>query len=161
MEKEEEKANIIHSIALSDLFGFLKRATCVDAVVTYMLPKRAADYKGKAAELIGELVSYHKGDESWRIKKEKTVQAKTGEDSATLGNRTVYDAEMVLALAGANSFFVVPGPKSIERGGFNPAEVVQLSGLITLRPLLLHLSDEPVDEKDGVWRLTGTLKELQ
>lgn len=162
MSEKSGKTNIIHSITYADLCGFLGKATCVEEVDTYTLPVRASDYAANAAGLIEELVSYHgKDSEKWRIRMEKLQQVKKGEEGITVGKRTLYDAHAVFALAELDSFFVIPGERSMEEGGFGASDVVQLSRLVALRPLVLHLEDEVVDAEKGVWKLTGVLRDIQ
>lgn len=159
---EDGKTNIIHSIAYGDLCGFLGKASCVENLTTYNLPVRSADYVGKAAELIEALIGFYADEgEKWRMRTEKLVQTKRGEnDIICLGKRTLYDADGVYAISKLDSFFVLPGKKSVQEGGFSPSEVIQLSGLITLRPLVLRLEDEVVDAEKGIWRLTGVLRDM-
>lgn len=160
MSSEEVQKIVIQIIDYDGLCGFLSKANYADAVTTYQMPNKASSYVDDAASLVELLVEYHKSeDDKWRVKKEQTVELTTKDNVCVIGKtRTLFDVSKVFAIATLNSFFVVPGPKSISQGGFNPSEVIQLSNLIAVKPLMLMLDNKLVDEEKDVWMLTATFK---
>lgn len=73
-------------------------------------------------------------------------------------DRILYDVAKVFAIVKLNSFFVIPGPRSLSEGHFNPSEVLQISNLIAVKPLVMMLANEVVDEEKDVWKLTASFK---
>lgn len=163
-ELVEEKI-LMQPIEYDGLFGFVKQCNYA-TLLTYQLPNKADSLVDDLQGLMEILVSYFNNeDDRWRVKKESNVEVhgaqkeETGEKYITLGkDRILYDVAKVFAIVKLNSFFVIPGPRSLSEGHFNPSEVLQISNLIAVKPLVMMLANEVVDEEKDVWKLTASFK---
>lgn len=157
---EEPTKIILQFIDYEGLCGFISKVNYADSLTVYQMPNKATSYVDNPSELVELLISYYKNeDENWRVKKERTVELVLNDKKVSIGkNRTLLDVSKVFAIASLNSFFIVPGPQSLESGGFNPSEVVQLANLIAVKPLMLMLDNEQVDVEKDVWKLTASFK---
>lgn len=149
----------IQVIDFKSLVGFVKEANTVGVLSSYQLPNRAIDYVEDLGNLTETLINTAT-DEKWRIKKEQGLRVSVTEEGAIVLNdkKVLFDAATVYAMTDINSFIIVPGENSVSNGGFNPCEVLQMSNLIALKPLLLTLVKRPIDEEKGVWALDAVFK---
>lgn len=154
-------------IDFNGLCGFVSKCNYADTITTYQLPDKASKYAGEPGKLMDLLISYYKDDEEiWRVDKKRTVALELQDECCLIGEKgadkprrkKLVDADKVFAIASLNSFFVIPGKESIANGSFNPSEVIQLSNLIAVKPLMLILGNEVVDKEKDVWKLTASFK---
>lgn len=163
-ELVEEKI-LMQPIEYDGLFGFVKQCNYA-TLLTYQLPNKADAFVDDLQGLMEVLTGYfNNDDERWRVKKEINVDIHGAQKEAsaekyiTLGkDKVLYDAAKIFAVVRLNSFFVIPGPRSLSEGRFNPSEVLQISNLIAVKPLVMMLANEPVDEEKDIWKLTASFK---
>lgn len=148
---------VIHSVDFDTFKVITKAVNIIDLSIIYQLPSLAKSWKDKPEEFLQVLVDYYSGDEQWRLKRENKLQVNPA--GFTFGSHTLTDAELILAVPTMNSFFIIPGEESIKNNGWNPAEVIQITNMISYMPMLLTMSNEPDD--DETFKLGTSYKLIQ
>lgn len=148
---------VIHSVNFDTFKVITNNVNVVDLSIIYQLPSLAKSWKDKPEEFLQMIIDYYSGEEQWRLKREN--KQKVNPAGFTFGTRTLTDAELILAVPTMNSFFIIPGEESIKNNGWNPAEVVQLTNMVSYMPMLLTMSNEP--NEDETFKLGTSYKLIQ
>lgn len=160
-EVKEEKGTsmYVHQVEYETLLALLERVTDVNKVYTYNMPNKAEKYASSGFELINTLNEYIGGEEDWRINKESNVKLNITEGKIIIGNTTIISGtKLIMCIPRINSILIIPDDESLINGVKDPTKIIQLTNCISVTPLLVRLSDEPVEGEEGKYHLGMTME---
>ena len=158
--KEEKGTSMyVHQIEFETLLALLERVTDVNKVYTYNMPNKAEKYASSGFELINTLNEYIGGEEDWRINKESNVKLNITEGKIIVGNTTMISGtKLIMCIPRINSILIIPDDESLINGVKDPTKIIQFTNCISVTPLLVRLSDEPVEGEEGKYHLGMTME---
>lgn len=148
----------VHQVEFQTLLSILQRVTNVNKLFTYTMPNKAEKYAGDGFDLISTLNNFIDGDEDWRIQKENNVSLKVQGDKITIGNTLITGTKLVMCLPRINSIIIIPDENCLINGVKDLTKIIQLTNCIAIMPLLVRLSDEPIEGEEGKYNLGMTME---
>lgn len=150
----------IQTIDFESLRLMTEKINEVAAVHVYQMPALAKSYvdeKGKLGELLQMLVDYSmpESTDKWRVKTLNAVPYANANECITIGQSKLLDVAECVVVPTLKSILIVPGDESVKSGAFSPADVIQLTGLISRMPLLMEIEtvDDPEDSSRKALRI--------
>ena len=161
-ETREEKNSVsmyVHNVEWDVVVNILKEANNANKMFTFNMPKRAASYVGNGFELLDVINTFSADeDEKWRIGVDTNVSIIVMDDCIQIGDWKIASSNLNICIPAINSIIIVPNEESTYKGGNEPTKVIQLVNCIAIKPMLLRLSDVPVEGKADKFDLGVTFE---
>lgn len=145
--KEKGTSMYVHQIDFETLLQVVSKVTDVNKMFIYNMPNKAEKYNEDTFELINILNDYIGGDEDWRIKRERNVRFSINDNKISVGNWVISGIVNCLCIPKINSLIIIPDGESTCNGSKEPTKIIQLTNCIAVTPLLVRLTDEPMEEE--------------
>lgn len=154
--EEKGTSMYVHQVDYETLCKVLSTVTDVNKMFTYNMPNKASKYAEDSFELINTLNEYIGGEDDWRINREKNVKLRVENSIIKVSDWEVHGVTSCLCVPKINSIILIPDDNSTRNGMKEPTKIIHLSNCIAVTPLLVRLSDEPIDGEDNKYRLGMT-----
>lgn len=151
--KEETKELYVHQIGYDVLLQLLANVTDVNKLCTYNMPNKAEKYADNSFDLINILNEYIGGEEEWRVTRESDVKFGIKENLMFIGDWVINGVLSCICLPKINSIIIIPNNESTCKGVKEPTKILHLINCIAVTPLLIKLTDEPINDGSGKFNL--------
>lgn len=153
--KVEEKGTsmYVHQIDFDTFCKVIQNVTNVNKMFIYNMPNKASSYADDGFNLINVLNEYIGGEEDWRITTLKNVDFGINEGKIYVGDCEISGTIICMCIPRINSFIIIPDENSLIRGVKDPTKIIQLTNCICVTPLLMKLTDEPIDGEESKFNL--------
>ena len=155
---DETKELYVHQIDYEVLLKILSNVTYVSRFCTYNMPTKADKYAENSIELINTLDEYIGGEEDWRVSKESDVNFSITDGIINIGDWMVSGTKSCICLPKINSIILIPDDESRFKGVKEPTKILHLVNCVAVTPLLVRLTDEPIEGEDKKFNLGMTLE---
>lgn len=155
---DETKELYVHQIDYEVLLKILSNVTYVSRFCTYNMPTKADKYAENSIELINTLDEYIGGEEDWRVSKESDVNFSITDGIINIGDWVVNGTKSCICLPKINSIILIPDDESRFRGAKEPTKILHLVNCVAVTPLLVRLTDEPIEGEENKFNLGMTLE---
>lgn len=154
-EVTEEKGTsmYVHQVDFETLKKVLHNTTDVNKLFIYNMPNKAEKYADSGVELINTLNDYIGGDEDWRIEVKKNVKFGIVEDKMCVDSWIINNTVLCLCIPRINSILIIPDENSTNNGNKEYTKILQLTNCIAVTPLLVKLTDEPIEGEESKFNL--------
>lgn len=158
--KEETKGipMYVHQVDYDVILKILSNVTEVNRLYTYSMPNKAEKYADNGFDMINTINGYIGTDESWRIESNYNQAVRIEEGKIKVGDWIITGSKLNMCIPTVNSIIIIPDENSTVRGIKDPTKIIQLTNCISVTPLLVRLTDEPVDEEPDKFKLGMTLE---
>lgn len=153
MSEEKENSMYVHQVDYETFLKVISNVTDVNKMFVYSMPNKASSYADDSFKLINTLNEYIGGDESWRIHTSKNVSLKVQDNVVSVGDYIINGINVCLCIPRINSFIIIPDETSLYKGIVDPTKIIQLTNCICVTPLLMQLTDEPVEGEENKFNL--------
>lgn len=145
---EEKGASMyVHQIDFDTLLQVVSKVTDVNKMFIYNMPNKAEKYNDDTFALINLLNDYIGGEDDWRITKEKNVRFTIKDNKIYVGEWVISGIVNCLCIPKINSLILIPDGEATCNGSKEPTKIIQLTNCIAVTPLLVRLTDEPMEEE--------------
>lgn len=145
---EEKGASMyVHQIDYDTLLQVVSKVTDVNKMFIYNMPNKAEKYNDDTFALINLLNDYIGGEDDWRITKEKNVRFTIKDNKIYVGEWVISGIVNCLCIPKINSLILIPDGEATCNGSKEPTKIIQLTNCIAVTPLLVRLTDEPMEEE--------------
>jgi hypothetical protein len=145
---EEKGASMfVHQIDFDTLLQVVSKVTDVNKMFIYNMPNKAEKYNDDTFALINLLNDYIGGEDDWRITKEKNVRFTIKDKKIYVGEWVISGIVNCLCIPKINSLILIPDGEATCNGSKEPTKIIQLTNCIAVTPLLVRLTDEPMEEE--------------
>lgn len=148
----------VHQVDWDVILKILSNVTDVNRVYTYSMPNKAESYASNGFEMINVINSYIDSDESWRIDSKSNVRLNLKEDKIEVGDWVIAGSKLNMCIPTINSIIIIPDENSTIRGAKDPTKIIQLTNCISVTPLLVRLTDEPIEGESEKFKLGMTME---
>ena len=148
----------VHQVDWDVILKILSNVTDVNRLYTYSMPNKAESYASNGFEMINVINSYIDTDESWRIDTKSNVRLVLKEDKIEVGDWIITGSKLNMCIPTINSIIIIPDENSTIRGAKDPTKIIQLTNCISVTPLLVRLTDEPIEGEDEKFKLGMTME---
>lgn len=145
--EEKGTSMYVHQIDFETLLQVVSKVTDVNKMFIYNMPNKAEKYNEDTFELINILNDYIGGEEDWRIKRERNVRFSINDSKISVGNWVISGIVNCLCIPKINSLIIIPDSETTCNGSKEPTKIIQLTNCIAVTPLLVRLTDEPMEEE--------------
>ena len=154
-ETVEEKGTsmYVHQIDYATFLQVVANVTNVNKMFVYSMPNKASSYADDGFNLINTLNGYIGGEEDWRISISKNVNFGINDDKVFVGDYEISGTLLCMSIPKINSFIIIPTTESLYKGTADPTKIIQLTNCICVTPLLMKLTDEPIDGEENKFNL--------
>lgn len=153
MSEEKENSMYVHQVDYETFLKVISNVTDVNKMFVYSMPNKASSYADDSFKLINTLNEYIGGDESWRIHTSKNVSLKVKDNVVSVGDYSINGTNVCLCIPRINSFIIIPDETSLYKDVVDPTKIIQLTNCICVTPLLMQLTDEPVEGEENKFNL--------
>lgn len=153
MSEEKENSMYVHQVDYETFLKVISNVTDVNKMFVYSMPNKASSYADDSFKLINTLNEYIGGDESWRIHTSKNVSLKVQDNVVSVGDYIINGTNVCLCIPRINSFIIIPDETSLYKDVVDPTKIIQLTNCICVTPLLMQLTDEPVEGEENKFNL--------
>lgn len=154
----EEKELYVHQIDYEVLLKILSNVTYVSRLCTYNMPTKADKYVENSLELINIIDGYIGGEEDWRVNKENDVQFSINDGVIKIGDWVITGTKSCICLPKINSIILIPDEDSRFKNAKEPTKILHLVNCVAVTPLLVRLTDEPIEGEENKFNLGMTLE---
>ena len=145
---EEKGASMyVHQIDFDTLLQVVSKVTDVNKMFIYNMPNKADKYNDDTFALINLLNDYIGGEDDWRITREKNVRFAIKDNKIYVGEWVISGIVNCLCIPKINSLILIPDGEATCNGSKEPTKIIQLTNCIAVTPLLVRLTDEPMEEE--------------
>lgn len=148
----------VHQVDWDVILKILSNVTDVNRLYTYSMPNKAESYASNGFEMINVINSYIDTDESWRIDSKSNVKLNVSEGKIEVGDWIITGAKLNMCIPTINSIIIIPDENSVLRGVKDPTKIIQLTNCISVTPLLVRLTDEPIEGEADKFKLGMTME---
>lgn len=154
-ETVEDKgtAMYVHQIDYATFLQVVANVTNVNKMFVYSMPNKASSYAADGFNLINTLNGYIGGEEDWRISISKNVNFSINSDKVYVGDYELSGSLLCMSIPKINSFIIIPDNNSLYKGTTDPTKIIQLTNCICVTPLLMKLTDGPIDGEENKFNL--------
>lgn len=157
----EKKTMYVHQVDYEVILNILKRVTDVSRVFIYNMPNKASKYANDGFELITMLNSFMDDEEErWRIEALANQPVKVENSTIEIGDWRINGSKLNICIPTVNSIIIIPDEMSTNKGSKDPTKIIHLSNCIAVTPLLVKLSDEPIEGVSNKFNLGVSLEIL-
>ena len=154
MSDENKTMMYVHHVEWDVILEILKAANNVNKVFTFNMPNKATSYVNDGYSLLEVINSYSENeDDKWRIGMEANVSLMVGDEFVQIGEWKIEKSDLNICIPTINSIIIIPNENSTYRGGKEPTKILQLTNCISVKPMLVRLSDVPVEGEEGKYNL--------
>lgn len=160
VETKEERGipMYVHQVDWDVILKILSGVTDVNRIHTYSMPNKAESYAGNGFEMINVINSYIDSDESWRIDSSSNVKLSINEEKIIVGDWIITGSKLNMCIPTINSIIIIPDENSTVRGIKDPTKIIQFTNCISVTPLLVRLTDEPIEGEPDKFKLGMTME---
>lgn len=157
-EEVEEKVNsmYVHQIDYDTFLKVVANVTNVNKMFIYNMPNKASSYAEDSFKLINILNDYIGSEEDWRITTYKNVNFVQSDGKVKVGDYEICGTVLCMSIPKINSFIIIPDSDSLYKGSSDPTKIIQLTNCICVTPLLMRLTDEPIEGEEEKFNLGVT-----
>ena len=157
-EEVKEKVNsmYVHQIDYDTFLKVVANVTNVNKMFVYNMPNKASSYIEDSFKLINTLNDYIGGEDDWRITTYKNVNFANEDGKIRVGDYEIAGTMLCMSIPKINSFIIVPDSNSLYKGSADPTKIIQLTNCICVTPLLMRLTDEPIEGEEEKFNLGVT-----
>jgi hypothetical protein len=154
-EVKEEKgtAMYVHQIDYKTFLQVVANVTNVNKMFVYSMPNKASSYAEDGFNLINTLNGYIGGEDDWRISVSKNVNFGINSGKVYAGDYEISGTMLCMSIPKINSFIIIPDETSLYKGTADPTKIIQLTNCICVTPLLMRLTDEPIEGDENRFNL--------
>jgi hypothetical protein len=154
-ETREEKGTsmYVHQIDYATFLQVVGNVTNVNKMFVYSMPNKASSYADDGFNLINTLNGYIGGEEDWRISISKNVNFTINEGKVYAGDYELSGSLLCMSIPKINSFIIIPDSNGLYKGSADPTKIIQLTNCICVTPLLMRLTDEPIEGEEEKFNL--------
>lgn len=145
--EEKVTSMYVHQIDFDTLLQVMGKVTDVNKMFIYNMPNKAEKYNDDTFALINLLNDYIGGEDDWRIAREKNVRFVIKDGKIHVGDWVINGIVNCLCIPKINSLILIPDNDSTCNGSKEPTKIIQLTNCIAVTPLLVRLTDEPMEEE--------------
>ena len=158
MSEVKEKVNsmYVHQIDYDTFLKVVANVTNVNKMFVYNMPNKASSYAEDSFKLINTLNDYIGSEEDWRITTYKNVNFVQSDGKVTVGDYEISGTILCMSIPKINSFIIIPDSDSLYKGSLDPTKIIQLTNCICVTPLLMRLTDEPIEGEEEKFNLGVT-----
>lgn len=151
--KDMTNSMYVHQIDYDTFLKVVANVTNVNKMFVYNMPNKASSYADDGFSLINTLNDYIGGEESWRITTYKNVDFNITDRKVNVGDYEISGSLVCMSIPKINSFIIIPDSDSLYRGSYDPTKVIQITNCICVTPLLMKLTDEPIEGESEKFNL--------
>jgi hypothetical protein len=122
------------------------------------MPNKAESYANDGFNMINVINSYIDSDESWRIDSKTNVRLSIKDNKIEVGDWVITGSKLNMCIPTINSIIIIPDENSTVRGVKDPTKIIQLTNCISVTPLLVRLTDEPIEGEPEKFKLGMTME---
>lgn len=152
-ENQNGTSMYVHLVDYDTICKVLNSVTDVNKMFVYNMPNKAEKYGDDAFELINLINDYIGGDEDWRITRHKNVKINISDNIIRVGDWEIKGIVKCLCIPKINSIIIIPDDSSVCNGAKEPTKIIHLSNCISVTPLLIKLTDEPIEGEENRFNL--------
>jgi hypothetical protein len=117
------------------------------------MPNKAEKYAESGVELINTLNDYIGGDESWRIENKRNAKFAIRDGKLYIDSWVITGSTLCMCIPKINSIIIIPDESSTNNGSKEYTKILQLTNCIAVTPLLVKLTDEPIEGEENKFNL--------
>lgn len=148
----------VHQVDWDVILKILSNVTDVNRLHTYSMPNKAESYAANGFEMINVINGYIDTDESWRIDSKTNVRLSIDDGKIKVDDWVVTGSKLNMCIPTINSIIIIPDENSTCRGVKDPTKIIQLTNCISVTPLLVRLTDEPIEGEEDKFKLGMTME---
>lgn len=148
----------VHQVDWDVILKILSNVTDVNRLHMYSMPNKAESYASDGFNMINVINSYIDSDESWRIESKTNVRLSITENKIEVGDWVITGSKLNMCIPTVNSIIIIPDENSTVRGVKDPTKIIQLTNCISVTPLLVRLTDEPIEGEPEKFKLGMTME---
>lgn len=154
VETKSEESMYVHQVDWDVIKEIIAKATVVNKLFTYTMPKKAESYAADGFNMLEEINKFGESeDESWRISLEVDVKISFENDKLIIGDWIVEKSLLNICIPTINSIIIIPSTESTYKGNKEYTKIIQLTNCISVTPLLIKLLDIPMEEDENKFKL--------